>query len=156
MLKHITLAFLAVLTLSGCKTSPRHTTDNNVAVLNTTHESSLAADFEKHAGDRVFFGFNKSDISSKAKETLHKQAKWLKNHSAVKATIAGHCDEKGTREYNLALGERRATAVQNFLLNQGIEANRLETISYGKEKPAVVGNDEAAWSQNRRAVTEIK
>lgn len=156
MLKQITLAFLAILTLSGCKTGSRSSTENNAAVLETAHESSLAAEFEKHAGDKVFFHFNKSDVSAKAKETLHKQAEWLKKHSTVKATIAGHCDDRGTREYNLALGERRATAVQNFLLTQGIEAHRLDTISYGKEKPAVVGNDEAAWSHNRRAVTEVK
>lgn len=151
LLKKTAVAFMALLMLSACNTTKRP-----ASVGMTSEESSLMADFEKNAGDRVFFGFNKSDISHESKAVLHKQAEWLKKHSSVKATVEGHCDDRGTREYNLALGERRAEAVRKFLVHQGIDGSRLDTISYGKEKPAVMGDNDAAWSQNRRAVTSIK
>ncbi|MDR0296675.1 MAG: peptidoglycan-associated lipoprotein Pal [Rickettsia sp.] len=152
MLKKTTVAFLALFVLSGCggKKKPIDT-----GVAHEVEESSLAPDFERQAGDRVFFAFNKSDISQKAKEQLNKQADWLKNHPLANATIEGHCDDRGTREYNLALGERRAEAVRKYLTNLGVR-NRLDTISYGKERPAVDGDNEAAWAQNRRAVTLVK
>lgn len=108
-----------------------------------------------NVGDRVFFAFNKSDLSSEARATLDRQAAWLKKYPAVKVTVEGHADERGTREYNLALGERRATAAKNYLVAAGISAARVKTISYGKERPAVVGSNEAAWAQNRRAVTVV-
>ncbi len=106
-----------------------------------------------NVGDRVFFGLDKSDLSSEARATLDRQAAWLKKYPNVKVTLEGHADERGTREYNLALGERRATAAKNYLVAAGIPAARVKTISYGKERPAVVGSNEAAWAQNRRAVT---
>ena len=152
LLKKTAVAFMALLMLSACNTTKRPA---SVGMM-SSEESSLAADFQKHAGDTVHFGFNKSDISHESRTHLHKQAEWLKKHSSVKATVEGHCDDRGTREYNLALGERRAEAVRKFLVHQGIEASRLDTISYGKEKPAVVGDNEAAWAKNRRAVTSIK
>ena len=108
-----------------------------------------------NVGDRVFFQLNKSDLSSEARATLDRQAAWLKKYSAVKVTLEGHADERGTREFNLALGERRATAAKNYLVAAGISAARVKTISYGKERPAVVGSNEAAWAQNRRAVTVV-
>lgn len=108
-----------------------------------------------NVGDRVFFSFNKSDLSAEARATLDRQAAWLKKYPAVKVTVEGHCDERGTREYNLALGERRATAAKNYLVAAGISAARIKTISYGKERPAVIGSNEAAWAQNRRAVTVV-
>jgi peptidoglycan-associated lipoprotein len=154
ILKKTTIAFLALFMLSGCgaKKKPIDT-----GITNEVEESSLASDFERRAGDRVFFALNKSDISPQAKEQLSKQANWLKSHPKVTATIEGHCDERGTREYNLALGERRAEAVRKYLANNlGVEESRLDTISYGKERPAVPGDNEAAWAQNRRAVTSIK
>ncbi|WP_250312174.1 peptidoglycan-associated lipoprotein Pal [Rickettsia endosymbiont of Oedothorax gibbosus] len=152
MLKKTTIAFLALFMLSGCgaKKKPIDT-----GITNEVEESSLASDFERRAGDRVFFALNKSDISPQAKEQLSKQANWLKSHPNTEATIEGHCDERGTREYNLALGERRADAVLKYLTNLGVR-NKLDTISYGKERPAVLGDNEAAWAQNRRAVTSIK
>ncbi|MCC8398304.1 MAG: peptidoglycan-associated lipoprotein Pal [Rickettsia endosymbiont of Labidopullus appendiculatus] len=155
MLKKTTIAFLALFVLSGCGTTKKKP-PVDTGMAHKVEESSLASDFERRAGDRVFFAFNKSDISPQAKEQLNKQADWLKSHPKVLATIEGHCDDRGTREYNLALGERRAEAVLRYLTNLGIESNRLDTISYGKERPAVHGDNEAAWAQNRRAVTSIR
>jgi len=112
-------------------------------------------DLEASAGDRVFFAFDRSDISAEARETLTRQADWLRRYPNVTVTIEGHCDERGTREYNLALGERRAQAAKNVLVALGIPAARISTISYGKERPAVVGSTEDAYAQNRRAVTVV-
>ncbi len=112
-------------------------------------------DFVQNVGDRVFFDFDKSAIKPEGRTTLQRQSEWLKKYPNVTVTIEGHCDERGTREYNLALGERRATAVRNALVALGIAPNRIKTISYGKERPAVLGSNEAAWAQNRRGVTVI-
>jgi peptidoglycan-associated lipoprotein len=108
-----------------------------------------------NVGSRVYFATDKSDITPEARRTLERQAEWLKRYPNVTVTIEGHCDERGTREYNLALGERRATSVKNVLAALGIPANRVSTISYGKERPAVVGSTEQAWAQNRRGVTIV-
>jgi peptidoglycan-associated lipoprotein len=112
-------------------------------------------DLEASAGDRIFFAFDRSDISPESRETLSRQADWLRRYPNVNVTIEGHCDERGTREYNLALGERRAQAAKNVLVASGIPASRISTISYGKERPAVVGSTEEAYAQNRRAVTVV-
>lgn len=112
-------------------------------------------DLQASAGDRVFFAFDRSDITSEAQQILARQADWLRRYPNVTVTIEGHCDERGTREYNLALGERRAQAVKNVLVAMGIPASRISTISYGKERPAVVGSSEEAYAQNRRAVTTV-
>ena len=112
-------------------------------------------DLEASAGDRVFFAFDRSDISGEAREILTRQADWLRRYPNVTVTIEGHCDERGTREYNLALGERRAQAVKNVLVALGIPASGITTISYGKERPIVVGSNEEAWAQNRVAVTTV-
>lgn len=112
---------------------------------------------ENYAGnDRVFFAFDRSELSPAARETLQKQGEWLREHRRVSAVIEGHADERGTREYNLALGERRATAVKNYLVALGVSGDRLTTISYGKERPAVLGSGEDVWSQNRRAVLNVQ
>ena len=112
-------------------------------------------DLVVNVGDRVFFEFNASDLTSEARATLDRQAAWLKKYSSIDVTIEGHCDERGTREYNLALGDRRATAAKNYLVADGISAGRVKTISYGKERPAVLGHNETAWAQNRRGVTVV-
>jgi peptidoglycan-associated lipoprotein len=112
-------------------------------------------DLVTNVGDRVFFDFDKSDIKGEGRQVLQRQADWLKKYPNVTVTVEGHCDERGTREYNLALGERRATAVKKMLVALGVPANRVSTISYGKERPAVVGSNEAAWAQNRRGVTVV-
>lgn len=113
------------------------------------------AGLDAFAGDRVFFAYDSSELTNEARETLAQQAEWLDYHGRARVTIEGHCDERGTREYNLALGERRANAVKSYLMALGVPASRLNTISYGKERPAVVGNREASWSQNRRGVMTV-
>jgi peptidoglycan-associated lipoprotein len=112
-------------------------------------------DLEASAGDRVFFAFDRSDITPESQQILARQADWLRRYPNVTVTIEGHCDERGTREYNLALGERRAQAVKNVLVANGIPAGRISTISYGKERPIVVGSNEEAWAQNRVAITTV-
>src|ERR1700724_3244005 len=112
-------------------------------------------DLEASAGDRVFFTFDRADISPEARQILARQADWLRRSPNVMVTIEGHWGERGTREYNLALGERRAQAAKNVLVASGIPASRISTISYGKERPAVVGSSEEAYAQNRRAVTTV-
>ena len=105
--------------------------------------------------DRVFFALDSSVIDSEGQNVLNNQAAWLKQYNSVNIVVEGHADERGTREYNIALGERRASAAKAYLVGQGVAASRISTISYGKERPAVPGNEDAAWSQNRRAVTVI-
>jgi len=112
-------------------------------------------DLAATAGDRIFFAFDRADISAEAQQILQRQAEWLRRYPNVSVTIEGHCDERGTREYNLALGERRAQAARNVLVALGIPASRLSTISYGKERPAVPGSSEEAYAQNRRGVTSV-
>jgi peptidoglycan-associated lipoprotein len=112
-------------------------------------------DLVVNVGDRVFFDFDKAVLKPEAQRTLKRQAEWLKQYPDVTITIEGHADERGTREYNLALGERRATAAKNYLIALGVSPGRISTISYGKERPAALGHNEAAWAQNRRAVTVV-
>jgi len=106
-------------------------------------------------GDRVFYDYDSAVVSNEGQAILQGQAKWLSENGNVKVVIEGHCDERGTREYNIALGERRAAAVKSGLVSLGISADRISTISYGKERPAVMGSDEASYGQNRRGVTVI-
>jgi len=112
-------------------------------------------DLAQTAGDRVFFDYDRADITPEGQEILRRQAAWLKRYSNVAVTLEGHTDERGTREYNLALGERRAQAVKNVLVALGIPAPRMQTISYGKERPAIPHSDDQSYAQNRRAVTVV-
>ncbi|CAA7625650.1 peptidoglycan-associated lipoprotein Pal [Magnetospirillum sp. UT-4] len=112
-------------------------------------------DFIANVGDRVFFDYDKSALRTDAKATLDKQVAWLKKYPTYKMTIEGHADERGTREYNLALGERRANSVKEYMVGAGLPKDRIKTISYGKERPVALGSNEAAWSQNRRGVTVL-
>ena len=112
-------------------------------------------DLVTNVGDRVFFDFDKSRIRPDGEETLRRQSEFLRQNSTLTITVEGHCDERGTREYNLALGERRANAARNYLLSLGIAPERISTISYGKERPIVLGHNEAAWAQNRVGVSSI-
>jgi peptidoglycan-associated lipoprotein len=109
-----------------------------------------------NVGDRVFFDFDKSDLRPDAIDQLNRQADFLKANGAISVVIEGHCDERGTREYNLALGDRRASSAEQYLQSMGVDGGRVETISYGKERPAVLGSNEDAWGQNRRAVMVVK
>lgn len=113
-------------------------------------------DLAQNVGDRVFFGYDRYDLSDEARGVLEKQAAWLQQYANLSITIEGHADERGTREYNLALGERRANSVKNYLVALGVSPSRVNTISYGKERPAVLGSDESAWAQNRRGVTVVQ
>lgn len=123
--------------------------DNNVS-------PGTQQDLVVNVGDRVFFGYDRSDLTPDARSTLERQAQWLSQYQNVSIVIEGHADERGTREYNLALGERRASAVRNYLIALGVSPTRIRTISYGKERPAVVGSNPAAWAQNRRGVTVVE
>lgn len=105
------------------------------------------------SSDRIFFGLDQYDVDAEDQATLQSQAAWLQQNPAVRVTIEGHADERGTRDYNIALGDRRANAAKNYLASLGIDPGRIGTVSYGKERPAALGSDEAAWAQNRRAVT---
>jgi peptidoglycan-associated lipoprotein len=146
MIKQIAVAFFAILLLSGCSSSTGRYGDNNKHIV----------EFEREVGDRVFFGLNSTSVSKEGAATLMRQAEWLNEHKLFSITVEGHCDERGTREINIALGERRAEAVKMFLVKHGVDADRMDTISYGKERPAVIGNSEAAWKQNRRGITAIR
>ncbi len=118
-------------------------------------ETGAAEEFRLNVGDRVLFGLDRYDLNQTAQSTLDRQAAWLSRNPSRQLVIEGYADERGTREYNLALGERRAEAVKNYLASKGIPADRIRVISYGKERPVVAGHDESAWSQNRRAVTVL-
>ena len=108
-----------------------------------------------NVGDRVFFGYDRYDLTPEAQSLLDAQAQWLIQYPSLNVTVEGHADERGTREYNLALGERRANSVKNYLTALGVDASRINVISYGKERPAVPGSNETAWAQNRRGVTKV-
>ncbi|NBV06537.1 MAG: peptidoglycan-associated lipoprotein Pal [Proteobacteria bacterium] len=132
-------------------------TIENQQQADAINQAQAAKDDEIEVQDRVFFGYDSSDISDEAKKILDTQALWLKSDNSIKITIEGHCDEKGTREYNIALGDRRANAAKNYLVKTGgVEASRIKTVSYGKERLAYFGTDEATVSKNRRAVTVIQ
>lgn len=113
-------------------------------------------DLATNVGDRVFFAYDSSDLAPEARDTLNRQVEWLNRYPNLQITIEGHSDERGTREYNLALGERRANAVKSYLSSMGVPSSRINTISYGKERPAVVGSDASSWAQNRRGVTTVQ
>ncbi|WP_374525370.1 peptidoglycan-associated lipoprotein Pal [Sphingopyxis sp.] len=107
------------------------------------------------SSDRIFFGFDQYNVDAEDQATLQSQAQWLARNPAVRVTLEGHADERGTRDYNIALGERRANAAKNYLATLGVDPSRINVISYGKERPAAVGSNEEAWAQNRRAVTVV-
>lgn len=109
-----------------------------------------------NVGDRVYFGYDRYDLTPEAQNQLRMQAQWLQQYPNVSVVIEGHADERGTREYNLALGDRRATAVKDYLVNMGVSSSRVSTISYGKEMPEVLGSNPQSWARNRRAVTKIQ
>ncbi|MCK9918789.1 peptidoglycan-associated lipoprotein Pal [Microbacteriaceae bacterium K1510] len=145
--------FAAALAISACAKNAADDAQANAAGAATPGSQQ---DFVVNVGDRVFFETDSSDLTTQARATLDKQAQWLTNYSQyTQFTVEGHADERGTREYNIALGARRAQAVRDYLVSRGIAANRMRTISYGKERPVAVCNDISCWSQNRRAVTVL-
>ncbi len=152
----------AVALLAACETAPQDgaTASGDGANGAATAQklgpaAGTAQDFVVNVGDRVFFGFDQYSLTADARSTLEKQAVWLKKYPNAVIAVEGHCDERGTREYNLALGERRANAAKEYLVSLGVDAMRVKTISFGKERPVALGHNEAAWTQNRRAVTVV-
>tara|TARA_B100000989_G_scaffold234532_1_gene181322 strand:- start:82 stop:579 length:498 start_codon:yes stop_codon:yes gene_type:complete len=153
----------ALFVLAACETPPADEgTVDGVGNSNAPYTSGGSMNMgdtgmlaDTNVSDRVFFAYDSSTLDSSAQATLRAQADWLNNNPAVDVTLEGHADERGTREYNLALGERRANAAKNYLVSLGVDRGRITVVSYGKERPAVLGHDEAAWAQNRRAVTVI-
>ncbi len=168
------LSLLAVLVLvAGCSknepdtgmvTTDSNYTANQTTTAETTTDGSYGAgplagsqqDFVVNVGDRVFFDYDQHDLTAEGRATVERQAQWLKQYTNVSIVVEGHADERGTREYNLALGEKRATTVRNYLIANGVDTSRIQVISYGKERPAVMGSDNQSWAQNRRAVVVIQ
>lgn len=144
-------ALIAALAASACSTKPNDTMASAAGAATPGSEQ----DFVVNVGDRVFFESDSSEITSQSRATLEKQAQWLQMYQTYAFTIEGHADERGTREYNIALGARRAQAVRDYLIARGVSAARMRTVSYGKERPVAVCNDISCWSQNRRAVTVL-
>jgi peptidoglycan-associated lipoprotein len=154
MLRGVRLAAVlaAALAISACANKPEDNAQANAAGMATPGSQQ---DFVVNVGDRVFFETDSTELTPQSRATLDKQAQWLTNYSQYAFTVEGHADERGTREYNIALGARRAQGVRDYLISRGIQANRMRTISYGKERPVAVCNDISCWSQNRRAVTVL-
>ena len=148
-LKNILLVAIATLILSACSTAKRSGNIDGDVYTGKETVKFLAAGVP----DRVFFATNKSSLTTASRETLRKQATYLRKNKSLNVTIEGHADERGTREYNLALGERRANAAKDYLMTYGISGKRISVISYGKEKPVNPASTPLAWSQNRRSVT---
>lgn len=153
----LSVAASALFLLAACETPPGEGTGadgsgyGNGQVTNPTDSTGELA---PGVTDRVFFAYDSSVLTGEAQATLEAQASWLRT-SGKSVVVEGHCDERGTREYNLALGERRAAAAKSYLVSLGISSGSVSTVSYGKERPAVLGSDESAWGKNRRAVTVL-
>ena len=148
-LKNILLVVFTTLILSACSTAKKSGNIDGDVYTGKETVKFLASGVP----DRIFFATNKSSLTTAARETLRKQATYLRKNKSLNVTIEGHADERGTREYNLALGERRANAAKDYLMTYGISGKRISTISYGKEKPVNPASTPLAWSQNRRSVT---
>jgi peptidoglycan-associated lipoprotein len=140
---------LGAIAIAGCAKQPDQTAMANAAAPGSQQ------DFIVNVGDRVFFETDSSELTPQARATLDKQAQWLSQYNRYSFIIEGHADERGTREYNIALGARRAQTVREYFISRGVMAQRMRTISYGKERPVAVCNDISCWSQNRRAVTVL-
>lgn len=156
-------AIAALLLVAACSSDPNSGAAGSGSGAATGSSASAAPvatiapgsmeDFVVNVGDRIYFGYDSSELTSSAQDVLGRQAAWLKAYPAANIAVEGHCDERGTREYNLALGDRRANAVKNYLVSQGVSAGRITTISYGKERPVALGSNDEAWAQNRRGVS---
>ena len=158
-IRSIVLVIVAIIVLSACatKTTKKVGDYKKDKVSQISGDTYVAEETVKFLAtgvpDRVFFATNKSILTTASRDTLRKQAAWLRENKNINVTVEGHCDERGTREYNLALGERRANAAKDYLMTYGISGNRISVISYGKERPVNAGSSPLAWSQNRRSVT---
>lgn len=179
MLKKFLMMFAVLVLVSACSTTDDDALVNDENITITERENitdgplagiyddpinsqsliganaGSAQDFVVNVGDRVLFGYDSYSLASGARQTLENQAQWLKQNSSRSFTIEGHADERGTREYNLALGERRANSVKNYLVALGVDPRRITVISYGKERPSSAGSNPSSWSENRRGVTVL-
>ena len=149
-------AFAAVALLAACATPQTTTATTGAGATAGGPAPGSEEDLVANVGDRVFFDFNLSGLKSDARATLDRQSAWLAKYGSVNVQIAGNCDERGTEEYNLALGQRRANASADYLKAKGVAGSRMTTISYGKDRPTALGNDEQAWAQNRNAITSVR
>ena len=150
-------ALCALALLGACATEDQTAaTAGAGAAAATGPRPGSQEDLVANVGDRVFFDFDRSTIRADQRTTLERQSAWLQRHPQVQVAVEGHADERGTREYNLALGQRRANAARDVLVAGGVSPARISTISYGKDRPAALGSNEQAWAQNRRAVTVVR
>ncbi len=147
----LAVALLAGLGLAACAS---HATQEQAGLASSAAPGSQQ-DFVVNVGDRVFFETDSTELTPQARSTLDKQAQWLQLYNRYSFTVEGHADERGTREYNIALGARRSQTVHDYLVARGVDGTRMRTISYGKERPVAVCNDISCWSQNRRVVTVL-
>ncbi|KPB01102.1 membrane protein [Ahrensia marina] len=155
-MRSLALVLMTTLAVAGC--AKKNTLPNNANDLGlgaNGAQPGTTQDFTVNVGDRIFFDTDSSSIRSDAQQTLARQAQWLNRYPNYQITVEGHADERGTREYNLALGARRAAATRDYLVSQGVPRNRIKTLSFGKERPVAVCDDISCWSQNRRAVTNL-
>jgi peptidoglycan-associated lipoprotein len=154
IVKHAKFAVIIIgaLAIAGCAKQQQ---DDQTGSLAQTAAPGSPQDFVVNVGDRVFFETDSSELTPQGRETLNKQAQWLNRYNRYAFTVEGHADERGTREYNIALGARRAQTAREYLVSHGVSAERINTISYGKERPVAVCNDISCWSQNRRAVNVL-
>jgi peptidoglycan-associated lipoprotein len=150
------IAMIAGLALASCAKNKKLNSADDLGLNANNAPPGSQQDFTVNVGDRIFFDTDSTAIRADAAQTLQKQAQWLNQYPSYKIMVEGHADERGTREYNLALGARRAEATRDYLAAQGIAGNRMKTISYGKEKPVATCDDISCWSQNRRAVTALR
>ena len=155
------LGLLAALTLLGACTNAADTTGAATGAGGASGTNGSVApgsqeDLVANVGDRVFYALDSSSLSGDARGTLDRQAAWMARYPAVSVQLAGNCDERGTTEYNLALGQRRANAARDYLVARGVSSARISTISYGKERPTALGSDEQAYSQNRNSITSVR
>ena len=148
MLKKLFIIMVSGLILTSCAGTKKNAGGNSIV-------AGSQEDLIVNVGDRVFFEFDSFEITVDGQSTLDAQVAWLKQYSEVDITIEGHADERGTREYNLALGAKRANTVYNYLMDAGVANTRMNTVSFGKERPEVIGSTDSAWSQNRRSVTTV-
>jgi peptidoglycan-associated lipoprotein len=150
------LGVFAALALGACSSTSDTDADAYSAGAAGAPRPGSQEDLVANVGDRVFFDFDRSNIRADQRPVLERQAGWMGRYPQVQVMVEGHTDERGTREYNLALGQRRANAARDVLVAGGVSSSRISTISYGKDRPAALGSDEAAWAQNRRAVTVVR
>ena len=155
--KYLSLFFAGILLISGCETTGGSSSSGSTPgyEYGASKQANLQAYLQNEIGDRIYFETDKHNISSASAFVLEAQANWLKSTQGFQLLIEGHCDERGTREYNLALGERRGNSVKEFLSSLGVDPGRLTVISYGKERPAAEGSTSESWAENRRAVLVV-